>query len=69
MIQNVWTFLLNSTDTDGWVTVRHRERGHIYQGYVQSFSGGHADREMVLTLVRVFDFETAEEVGHILILY
>lgn len=66
---DVWSFLLNSQDTDNWVTIRHPGRGHIYQGYVRSFSGGEKDRELVLTLVEVFDLETAVKVGEIPILY
>ena len=57
---DVWSFLLNSNDTDNWVTVRHKDRGHIYQGYVRSFSGGDKDREMILTLVRVYSLEGSE---------
>jgi hypothetical protein len=66
---DVWSFLLNSEDTDNWVTIRHKDRGHIYQGYVRSFSAGDEDRELVLTLVRVYDLETAQKVGEIPILY
>jgi hypothetical protein len=66
---DVWSFLLNSQDTDNWVTVRHKDRGHIYQGYVRSFSGGDRDRELILTLVQVYSLDTAEKVGEIPILY
>lgn len=66
---DVWSFLLNSDDTDNWVTIRHKERGHIYQGYVRSFSGGDSDRELILTLVQVYSLDTAEKVGEIPILY
>jgi hypothetical protein len=38
---------LNSTDTDGYVTVRHK--GLIYQGYLKGFSSGGEDRELLLT--------------------
>jgi hypothetical protein len=66
---NVWSFLMNSRDTNNWVTIRHKERGHIYQGYVSSFSAGDDARELVLTKVEVFDFTTFEVVGTIEILY
>lgn len=66
---DVWSFLLNSDDTDNWVTIRHKDRGHIYQGYVRSFSAGDKDRELILTLVQVFSLDTAEKVGEIPILY
>ena len=66
---DVWSFLLNSKDTDNWVTIRYKDRAHIYQGYVRSFSGGDGDRELILELVQVYDFDTAEKVGEIPILY
>jgi hypothetical protein len=66
---DVWSFLLNSNDTDNWVTIRHKDRGHIYQGYVRSFSGGDKDRELILTLVQVYNLDTAEKVGEVPILY
>jgi len=66
---DVWSFLLNSNDTDNWVIVRHKDRGHIYQGYVRSFSGGDRDRELILTLVQVYSLDTDEKVGEIPILY
>lgn len=66
---NVWSFLFNSNDTDNWVTIRHKERGHIYQGYVQAFSSGDEKRELLLVLVRVYDLDTAAKVGDIPVLY
>jgi hypothetical protein len=50
--EDVWTLLLNPTDTNGYVTVRHN--GLIYQGYVKGFSSGGEDRELLLTNVTVF---------------
>ncbi len=52
---DVWTLLLNSTDTDNWVTIRHKERESVYQGYVKGFSSGKETRELLLMEVRVFD--------------
>jgi hypothetical protein len=66
---DVWSFLLGSNDTDKWVTIRHQARGHIYQGYIRSFSAGGQDRELVLELVQVYDLDAAEKVGEIPILY
>lgn len=66
---DVWCLLLNSKDTDNWVTIRHKDRGHIYQGYVQGFSGGDEKRELLLVEVRVYDLETAESAGEIPVLY
>jgi hypothetical protein len=47
--------LLNSTETDNWVTIRHKERELVYQGYVKAFSSGDETRELLLLEVRVFD--------------
>jgi len=66
---DVWSFILNSNDTDQWVTIRHKERGHIYQGYVHQFSAGDRDREPILSEVRVFALETAEMLGETAFLY
>ncbi len=66
--EDVWTLLLNSTDTDGYVTVRHD--GLIYQGYVKGFSGGGESRELLLTNVTVFkDDEDVTMAGTIPVLY
>jgi hypothetical protein len=68
--EDVWTLLLNSTDTDNWVTLRHKEHGLIYQGYVSGFSGGGEQRELLLINVRVFtSAEPVEQVGEIPFLY
>jgi hypothetical protein len=66
---DVWSYLLNSGDTDKWVTIRHKERELIYQGYVRSFSGGDKDREIILAPVGLYSLDTAERVGEIPILY
>jgi hypothetical protein len=52
---DVWTLLFNSKDTDNWVTIRHKERELVYQGYVKGFSSGKETRELLLMEVRVFD--------------
>ena len=68
--EDVWTLLLNSTDTDNYVTLRHKEQGLIYQGYVSGFSSGGEDRELLLINVTVFlDDETVTEAGKIAVLY
>jgi hypothetical protein len=51
---DVWTLLLNSTDTDNYVTIRHKERGLVYQGYVSGFSSGGETRELLIINVRVY---------------
>jgi hypothetical protein len=66
---DVWTFLLNSTATDNWATIRHKDRGLTYQGYVSGFSSGGETRELLLIRVRVFDTESMEEVAGIPFLY
>lgn len=65
----MWSLLLNSNDTDNWVTIRLKERGHIYQGYVQGFSGGEEKKELLLVEVQVFDIDTAAKVGDIHLVY
>ena len=67
--EDVWTLLLNSTVTDNYVTIRHKEQGLIYQGYVSGFSSGGEQRELLIINVRVFNADTVEEVGEIPFLY
>ncbi len=67
--EDVWTLLLNSTATDNYVTIRHRDNGLIYQGYVSGFSSGGERRELLIINVIVFDADTVEEVGEIPFLY
>jgi hypothetical protein len=52
--EDVWTLLLNSTDSDNWVTIRHKERNLVYQGYVSGFSSGGETRELLIINVRVY---------------
>jgi hypothetical protein len=59
--EDVWTLLLNSTDTDNYVTVRHREADLVYQGYVSGFSSGGETRELLLINVRVYAKTPAPE--------
>ena len=67
--EDVWTLLLNSTATDNYVTVRHRDNGLIYQGYVSGFSSGGEGRELLIINVLVFNADTVERVGEIPFLY
>jgi hypothetical protein len=60
---DVWTLLLNSTETDNWVTIRHKERELVYQGYVKGFSSGNETRELLLMEVRVFDPDRLDASG------
>ncbi len=46
--EDVWTLLLNSTATDNYVTIRHRDNGLIYQGYVSGFSSAGERRELLI---------------------
>ncbi len=52
--EDVWTLLLNSTDTDNYVTIRHKERKLVYQGYVSGFSSGGDTRELLVINVGVY---------------
>jgi hypothetical protein len=55
--------LFNSKDTDNWVTIRHKERELVYQGYVKGFSSGKETRELLLMEVRVFDPDRLDNSG------
>ena len=59
----------NSTATDNYVTIRHKEDGLIYQGYVSAFSSGGERRELLMINVRVFTADTVQHVGDIPFLY
>ena len=51
---DIWQLTLNSPNIDNWVTVRHHENGKVYQGWVQGYSDGGDERELLLTNVTVF---------------
>jgi hypothetical protein len=51
---DIWEFTLNSPNIDRWVTVRHHDNGKIYQGWVQGYSNGGDERELLLTDVAVY---------------
>ena len=67
--EDVWTLLLNSTVTDDWVTIRHRDRELVYQGYVSGFSSGGEKRELLLINVRVFTSVDMNKVADIPFMY
>lgn len=72
--EDVWTLLLNSTATDNFATIRHREQGLVYQGYVSGFSSGGEKRELLLLEVDVFAADSTDpaelvQVGKIAFLY
>lgn len=66
---SIWTFILNSYDTNNWATIRSEERGLIYQGYVRAFSTVKDRKEILLVEVEVFDFNSAEKVADIPVMY
>lgn len=51
---DTWEFMHNSPNIDKWVTVRHHASDKVYQGWVQSYSVGGDERELLLTEVRVY---------------
>ena len=72
--EDVWTLLLNSTVTDNYATIRHKEQGLVYQGYVSGFSSGGEKRELLLIKVEVFAVDETDparltQVGDIAFLY
>lgn len=66
---SIWTFILNSYDTNNWVTIRSEKRALIYQGYVRAFSTVKDRKEILLIEVEVFDFNSAEKVAEIPVMY
>ena len=65
---DVWSFTMNSP-LDAWITVRDRRRGLVYDGYIDAFSPGDAERELLLSRVVVYDAESGDEVDKIPVLY
>ena len=59
--EDVWTLLLNSTETDNYVTIRRIGDNLVYQGYVSGFSGGGETRELLIINVRVFALPDSRE--------
>jgi hypothetical protein len=51
---DIWELTLNSPDIDSWVTVRNKETGKIYQGWISSYSDSGDERELLLVDVKVF---------------
>jgi hypothetical protein len=51
---DIWQLTLNSPNIDNWVTVRHHDNGKVYQGWVQGYSDGGDERELLLVNVTVY---------------
>jgi hypothetical protein len=70
---DIWELVLNSPNIDYWVTVRHHDNGKVYQGWIQAYSDGGDERELLLTEVTVFapapDTNELEPVDTIPVLY
>lgn len=66
---DVWNYTFNSSTIDAWVTVRDRNKGLIYDGYVDAFSQDVDKRELLMSRVVVYDYETAAEVDQIPVIY
>jgi len=70
---DIWELTHNSPDIDKWVIVRHHDNGKVYQGWVQGYSDGGDEREMLLTEVTVYaksmDTHELVEVDKIPVLY
>ena len=66
---DVWSLLMNSNDTDNYVTFRKKDEGVIYQGYLQAFSGMTEERELLLTSVKIYDDETITERAEVSYMY
>lgn len=58
--ENLFSYFLNAKDVE-LVYIRDRENKYTYEGFVSSFSETSGIREIVLTEVKVYDFDTSEE--------
>jgi Family of unknown function (DUF6338) len=70
---DIWEYTLNAPNLRQWVTVRHHSNGKIYQGWVQAYSDGGDERELLLTEVKVFapvqDTNEVVEIDQVPVLY
>lgn len=66
---DTWSFLFNSRSVKGWVTVRNWENNIVYDGYVEAFSAGKQDRELILSRVKIYNNMTGAEVDSVPVLY
>lgn len=55
--KDVWQYLFNSPELS-WITVRDFSTNMIYQGYVAAFSDTHAENELLIQDVYVYDSKT-----------
>ncbi len=66
---DTWSFLFNSGSVKGWVTVRNWENNLVYDGYVEAFSAGKQDRELILSRVKIYHNITGAEIDSVPVLY
>ncbi len=59
--EDVWTFFLNSPDTD-WVLIRDHQRKLAYYGRVRNYSESYEKREILLEEVQVYTSEEWKEI-------
>lgn len=50
---DVWSYIMNSDDTS-WVIIRDIENDLIYEGWIEAFSDGPEERELLLSDVQVY---------------
>lgn len=65
---DVWSYTMN-LPLDAWVTVHDYKRGVVYDGYVEAFSPGGANREILMSRVQVYDADSGEETDRVPTMY
>lgn len=66
--ENLFSFFLNSKEVS-WVYVREKGAGLTYCGHVVSYAESDKIQELVLSNVKVFDYETSDELYETSLIY
>ncbi len=66
--EDLYYYFLNAKEID-WVWVRDEENGYTYEGHVDSFSETKTIRELLLTDVKVYPYDSDKELYHVPALY
>lgn len=65
---DTWSYVMNSK-VEPWVTVRDQKKKLNYDGYIDVFSQGEGDRELLLSRVVVYDDSTGDELYRVPLMY
>ncbi|MES2164216.1 MAG: hypothetical protein V4476_23935 [Pseudomonadota bacterium] len=66
--ENLFSFLLNSKEAD-WLYIRDKAAGLTYCGQIVSYSECDKIQEVVLSDVKIFDYESSDELYEVSIVY